>query len=181
MPCSRRSENLSSGVPDFLWPQNPRKDTKEFPEKVLFFRVFRGFRGKCFYLYQVISKRLNPGSGQASHCTSLTDDCGGPFHNHCCNDSSAACGPQAVTATRPSGRLDTCPFRPSACARSRVEARKKTPCTRPDTRQRIQGISGRQMPQRPHRETVPCVQYISRSPPASPVLPGVPCVHPAEK
>ena len=49
-------------------------------------------------------------------------------------------GPVATISTRPSPRLRATPAMPSRSACVRVEARKKTPCTRPVTRKRAVGI-----------------------------------------
>lgn len=54
--------------------------------------------------------------------------------------------PQAKTSTRPSARLRAYPRIPSESARSRVDARYQTPCTRPETVHKQHIIAAYSMP-----------------------------------
>ena len=82
---------------------------------------------------QRIENPLSPCGGSSLVSTRSTLACDGPVSQNLSSRSTPSAGPSSTPSTPPSGRLQTQPLTPWACARSRIEWRKNTPCTRPWT------------------------------------------------
>src|SRR5204862_408626 len=91
----------------------------------------RGLVAQVAAARQATSKPSTPCGSSSSTSTRSTSALPGPERQNSTSASTASSSPSKIASTVPSPVFRTVPATPRRSASSRVESRKKTPCTRP--------------------------------------------------